>query len=449
METIMRHDMEPLSGILKSTALAALIALGCSSGKGGDEDGSGDVPDIAELHDEIGADPDAAPDPADALPDPAEDLSPGRRFALPLEADAAGHARRDGVAEIHLDFTSILEGLGQEGDFDDGSILVFEVDGSGAVIDGDVAFQFDRDPDYDAAVRAAGTLVFLVKGETGAEGARTYRVLFDTAGTPFPPPAFDPLVTIDEGAEDEGQASFMIGSAGGTLFLQTGAGGFSSFVDSDGSDWIGFNPEPGSGSAGEYRGIPNAVYPEGYFHPGSTDLESEVITRGPLKITVRSVTADGLWECRWEFYPGHATMTMLSMDHDFWLLYEGTPGGSLDPDTDFMVRSDGTQTPLSESWNGDLEDEEWIFVADPALGRSIFLAHHEDDAFSDIYRPMEGNMTVFGFGRSDSPLTSYLSDLPQRLSVGLLETTDTDACAAAIRANLHPMVVTAGAAEEP
>jgi hypothetical protein len=51
-----------------------------------------------------------------------------------------------------------------------------------------------------------------------------------------------------------------------TYFYQKENGGFSSIVDNDGVDWVGFHPTSGSEGAGEFRGIPNAVFPGGGFH---------------------------------------------------------------------------------------------------------------------------------------------------------------------------------------
>ena len=140
-------------------------------------------------------------------------------------------------------------------------------------------------------------------------------------------------------------------------------------------------------------------------------------------------------------------MTLLSRGHEYWFLYEGTPGGSLEPNSDFMIRPDGTETPLSESWEADLEGEEWVTFVDPVSGRSLFVAHHEDDLHGDLYRPMEGNMTVFGFGRSSSPLAGLMSEVPQRFSIGLSDETEYAPSAVFIRSVLSPPPVTVGQLE--
>ena len=56
--------------------------------------------------------------------------------------------------------------------------------------------------------------------------------------------------------------------------------------------------------------------------------------------------------CRWDVFPYYARLTVLEMRTPYWFLYESTPGGNpggqLDEDGDYCVRSDGTRTPLSE-----------------------------------------------------------------------------------------------------
>ena len=100
--------------------------------------------------------------------------------------------------------------------------------------------------------------------------------------------------------------------------------------------------------------IPNAIFPESKFHPGALDAVSTLQSKGPLKVTIRTVTGDGKWECLWEFYPRYATMTMVKNDHGYWFLYEGTPGGTLETGVDFMYRSDGTKNFLYDQWASDI-----------------------------------------------------------------------------------------------
>lgn len=49
---------------------------------------------------------------------------------------------------------------------------------------------------------------------------------------------------------------------------------------------------------------------------------------------------------------------------------------------------------------------------DTPLKRGLLLAHHEDDRHVDSYWPMQGNTTVFGFGRKG--LGKFMTKVPAR-----------------------------------
>jgi len=373
---------------------------------------------------------------------------PVRPYRVGLTVGAAGFERNDAAAELRLNFTSLLDSLGVPSPFDAASLRLAEVNAQGGIVVTSVPFQFDPDSNYDASTNAAGTFVLLMAGTTLPSGERYYHLYFDVAGAAYSPPSFTPRVQIDDNIPDEGLLTFRVQTQSSVLYYHKQGGGFSSWVDGSGQDWIGFNTTPGSGSAGLYRGIPNAVYPEGYFHPGNTSSESQMLWQGPLKATIRSLVS-GSWECLWEFYPQHARMTMTRTDHSYWFLYEGTPGGSLEPDTDFMVRSDGNQTPLSQSWTADIPGEEWLYFSDPSsgpAGRSLFVVHEEGDSEVDSYYPMEGNMTVFGFGRD--VVSTYLTEVPKHFAIGMVEGTSFAAVAPQVLAAYKPLTVTAEQPEE-
>ena len=330
---------------------------------------------------------------------------------------ANGYARTEKPAEVRLNFTQLLSDAGRAGTFDENSLRVEEVTSAGSLVDATVPFQFDKDAGYAAASNAAGTLVFILKGSSAATATRYYRVSFDRTGIGYTPPSVAPQITFTDNVTDEGQASYRIVTPIGTYFYHKAGAGFSSLVDPQGNDWLTYKPT--GGSAGNYRGIPNAVHPEGYFHPGNTSCTSSIASRGPIKLTIASQSNDGKWACRWEVYPRTAKLTVLKNDRAYWFLYEGTPGGAINPSTDYCVRSNGTRTALSQSWTGDIPSPEWLYFEDGAVNRSLFLVHHEDDAAVDSYWPMEGNMTVFGFGRDG--LNKYLTSVPRHFTIGFAE----------------------------
>ena len=113
----------------------------------------------------------------------------------------------------------------------------------------------------------------------------------------------------------------------------------------------------------------------------------------------------------------------------YWILYEGTPGGKLDIDTDFWVRSDGKRGFVSEKWTGDIPAPEWIYFGDANLNRVLYLIHHEDDTITDDYWQMQGNMTVFGFGRKNDergrPI-SLMNNIPTHLTIGFVDAKNGD-----------------------
>ncbi len=343
-------------------------------------------------------------------------------YRVPIILSSNGTIRANKPAEVTLNFSQLLAGLGGNGTFDPNSIRVIEVDGSNHVLNDAVPFQFDPSSNYNATTNATGTLVVLMTGTTAANASRTYHVYFDLVGKGFVASTFTPQLTLTDYIFDEDQNSYKVETARGTYYYQKQGAAFSSLVDQDGNDWMGYHPTGGAG--GSYRGVPNMIHPEGEFHPGSTAATSVILSQGPLKIAIKSTTTDGKWEALWEFFPEYARMTLLKHDHDYWFLYEGTPGGTLDMATDQVVRSDGTTTLASESWNGDLVGPEWLYFADPSLNRSFFLVNHREDTQVDSYYPMTeaaGSMTVFGFGRQG--LQKFLSATPSQFTIGLMEST--------------------------
>ncbi len=375
------------------------------------------------------------------------------RFRVPVTVSVGSYERLDMPAEVQLNFTQLMSGFGFSGTFLENSLRVVEVDGTGGIIDTAVAFQFDKDTDYNATSKASGRLVLIAGGTTASGTTRTYHVYFQGGSGTFQAAQVMPEVILTDNITDAGQSSFRIQATGSTYYYHKQGAGFSSWVDANGNDWLSFDPTPGSGSAGEYRGIPNAIHPavgSGSFHPGMTNSTSDIVHTGPVKATFHSMTNDGLWECVWEIYPRFARMTMTKAAGSYWLLYEGTPGGLLQPATDFMVRSDGTQTALSTTWTADIPTNEWAYFSDPNVGtggRSLFMIHNEDDTATDIYWPMNAQMTVFGFGRNGTDQT-LLTGVPQHLTMGLMDGTQFAQSSKIINGAYRPMTVTAGSPEQ-
>ena len=352
-----------------------------------------------------------------------------------------GFARTDKVVEVALNFTPLLHDQGGSGALDPNAIRVYEINAGGDVIDADVPFQFDRAGDYNATSKARGTLVFLMKGSTGASETRRYRVRFDVTGTGFSAPSFTDGVDVTESVQHKGYQSVRAITASAEYFYHKPGGGFATLLDSDNNDWINWNTA--SGGAGDFRGIPNMVHPSdgGYFHPGRTNVSTTLISDGPLRATIRSTSNGGAWQVQWDIFPEYARMTVLKAPAtNYWFLYEGVPGGQLQPGSDRLTRSNGSSIPASGTWDSDIPGDEWIFVSDPGVGRSLYLAHHQSDTKIDGYYADGSNMTVFGFGRSNNQ--RLLNGLPRQYTIGFVDATAIGGVEPVVNAAYKPLTIT-------
>ena len=366
--------------------------------------------------------------------------NPQWRYRSTVEVNVGSFERVNKPVNAALNFTQLLAPLGG-GTMNETSLRVIEVSAAGAIINPSVAFQFDRDPAYNAASNARGTLVFLLGGTTAANTTRYFDVYFDTAAG-FSPATVPAQVTITDNIAHEGQSSFRIVTTSGTYYYHKQGGGFASFEDVNGNDWIGYGPTVGSGSAVEYRGIPNLG---DVGHPGYLNSTSSIVSLGPLKATFQSQSTNGAWRYMWEVYPTYATLTLQQAGGSYWLLYEGTPGGTFAPATDTWTRSSGETLPCSQTFVGDIANPEWAYFRDGVVDRYLFLAHHEDDALEDQYYSLDGNMTVFGFGRQYSPFARLLTAVPAHLTIGLGDSSAT--APLAINSAFRDLNVVTGAAE--
>jgi len=242
---------------------------------------------------------------------------------------------------------------------------------------------------------------------------------------------------VDE-VTDEGQLSYRITTPAATWVFHPTGGGFSSLLDPDGNDWINFRPE--GGPAGHYRGIPNAVFnldvsKDNYFHPGHSGERgstTSLAVSGKKRVVLRTESGNGRWSSEWEILPDRAIFTMMQVPDEspnaYWVLYEGTPGGQFNPE-DRCLRSDGTISPLSEKWEGSMEDLSWVAFISQSTKRSLILISHDTVDQPLSYWPMKDSMTVFGFGRALGPPIGQLTK-PMSFTVALLEESDPERIAA-------------------
>lgn len=357
------------------------------------------------------------------------------RFRLPVSINANGYERYDKPVEISIDFSPRVNEAEFEGSVQADSLRVVEINEQGAICDECVGFQYDPSNDDESA----GTLTMLLKGVTPAGATRRFHIYFDTADIPA-------LVTVADNVDDEGQESIRINTQNATYFYHKRGAGFSSLIDPDGADWLGY--QPGGGSAGEYRGIPNMGHPEGYCHPGMSVSASRILARGPLKATILSESNDGVMRCRWDIFPRYARLTVLKMRAPYWFLYEGTPGGSavgeLDEARGYCMRSTGVRTPLSERWEAHLPNPEWVYFGAGNTSRVLFLVNHQEEDAIDSYWPMEHNMTVFGFGRELGSVNKFMTSIPACFTIGFAPDGTFENAAAVIESAFQPLDITVG-----
>ena len=204
---------------------------------------------------------------------------------MEVRAAAAGYARKNKPAEFDLNFTQLWSSLGKTGTLDPNSVRVVEVDANDNVIDADVPFQFDRASDFNAANKAAGTVVLIMEGNTAAGATRTYQVYFDVTGKGFPAPSVTPQVVLSE-KSDEGVAAFKLETSTGTIYIHQSSGGVSGYEDVNGNDWISWSDA--TGAAGKFRGIPNATggSNEAVFHPGKGQMTDTILNQETIKVTL-------------------------------------------------------------------------------------------------------------------------------------------------------------------
>jgi hypothetical protein len=336
------------------------------------------------------------------------------QFRLPVAVHAGGVDRQYRAVEIPLAEAEWFA----DRSFTPTTFRVVEVDAGGRRVGDPVPFQVDP-PDEPGGARV---LVLLLRGETPGDATRSFQIYMGEGPGETSRAAADVNVRVTDDAPWYGQPSVHVSTPWGTWVYHKEGGGFASLIDREGRDWISFRPE--GGSAGDARGLPNLVHPDGHFHPGSRTASTTVISAGPVRVQLRSETADGAWACTWSIYGTHATMTLQRAAGPYWFLYAGTPGGVLDESADLVVRSTGERTPASAHWQARLPAPRWVYVAAGNAPRSLFVVHHEDDGDGDQYWPMEGNMTVLGFGREYPCCGKSLRAVPARFSVGLVESRD-------------------------
>jgi hypothetical protein len=235
----------------------------------------------------------------------------------------------------------------------------------------------------------------------------------------------------------EDMECFKVETPSATYLLGKRGAGLAGLIDPKGCDWISHHH--GGQALGEYRGLPKCGQPVKYFHCGygygqyTNDnwFTCTVTLQQAAHVHIHCETAHQDAVGEWDFFPDHATFTLLKIPGDlYWFLYEGTPGGALDPAEDFVIRRGGQKTPLSEPWK---DVTPWVVFGAKEAPHGLFLLNHQNGSPVDSYvswpykpGPDGGlnQMTVFGFGRRDwqdpKQHSPALTGLPAKLTIAIL-----------------------------
>ena len=357
-------------------------------------------------------------------------------YRIPITIKSGKYARVDKTIDIEINLTHVHDQSDRAVNTSLYTFYVVEVDDEGTILPEHIPFQCDLKEGSTSANQVYALTLYLT-GITAAGTTRQFYAYLSKQGgvcTASHPARY---VKLTDAIMHEDQESYRIETPGATYIYHKLGAGFASLLDPGGLDWIKFHPW--GGSDGKYRGIPNLVYPEGYFHPGNTGCHSRILHEGPVKVAILSTSTDGEWMCRWDITPRYATLTVLKAPQPYWFLYEGTPGGALDEEGDYIVRSTGERTPASERWEGVIPEPEWLYFGTRDLDRVLYLIHHEHDDAIDSYWPMEHNMTVFGFGRLN--LNKYMVLTPAHFTIGFAEIGNFTSVSTMIDSAFRPIAV--------
>jgi hypothetical protein len=244
-------------------------------------------------------------------------------------------------------------------------------------------------------------------------------------------------VSIDRDFMDAGQTCFRIRTPHATYFYQKEAGGFSSILDREGIDWIGFKPDASenypSSAGSSYRGLPNLVFRSedgGAGHPGFRKCKSEKISPNQI----RTVSKSGLWQWTWTFYPDFACMTIDRVDPfvPYWFLYEGAVAGRFQPNEQYWGTDQGgpnDSIPDYHAGESVYDRWKWFYAGDNWASRIFFIAHKTPDDLPDTFSYLGNSnagihardgMVVFGFGRTKDA-AALMKKEGQTFMIGFIE----------------------------
>jgi hypothetical protein len=183
--------------------------------------------------------------------------------------------------------------------------------------------------------------------------------------------------------------------------------------DSPGKDWISY-----SDSFRPNRGLP---YFGGCCQLGAgaqmtTTLDDASHTTGHVRLF--STSEDSGWSLVWDFYRSHVTLTVNRAAQPFSFNYRGAPGGVLDASDRIVFSNGDSHAALDAILTTTLPGAvQWLYLADDARSRSMFVLQYAADSLTDAYSVTELDTSVLTLGNARL-------QAPLRFSLGLIDSSE-------------------------
>jgi len=251
-------------------------------------------------------------------------------------------------------------------------------------------------------------------------------------------------VRVSEATVHGDMDCFKVETPSATFLYGKRGAGFASILDKDGRDWVSYRP--GGKARGEYRGLPKCGQPTKFFHcgygygqyPTDNPFTSRVTVQEAGHARIESETRDGKSACTWDFYPDHATLTLLRI-RQAHVLVPLRRDARRQPRRDRRFRrparrpQDVPRRPLVAGRPVGLfsvrakprSGSSWSTISGPSRAK---LTPYVSWPFQKENDGSYQEMTVFGFGRKGyKELVQHVPDLktlPARFSIGFVERAD-------------------------
>ncbi|MEW6234068.1 MAG: hypothetical protein AB1656_01655 [Candidatus Omnitrophota bacterium] len=362
-------------------------------------------------------------------------------YRLPVMIQTGGYERIDKPVEIELDFIVLFNSVFAIGEaVDPHSIRVIEVERSGKILR-EVDSQFDPAPGFDPLRNAVGSLIWMLD-EVPSGGARFFYVYFDSALKGAKPKAeVKSRVTL---SSPDGDSWKFSAPPYGFYTFQKSGGAFRIFAHKDvqdnaEGDWV-------RSDLSHFQGIPNLHSPDfsTIFHQtydglkssdGGWNVKSEMISEGPLKMTIRSRhviakgTSQGEWEIVYEIFPSTIRCTVTKgNENGFAFIQEAAPGGNKLGPEDFarLANEDQPRRLGQGNFNEDLSPE-WAYQGEDGVKEKLYFIHAQDDKVKDaVLEFPQYHFWVVGWGRGGAPnaVSPGMKDYPAAFYFGFREAQD-------------------------